>query len=140
MSGVVSRFVKASLAVYDPICKAFGMDDLQGLRVAIETGSEQLMKVCIYACVNCFVFVLCPDGCFFLLVVLIEGVCLLLFLGEINLQTTIDSLSFYLLLWLYRTFFSVIGWQPRSGPTCPEFTDQPPVTPPQQHLPLIVPD
>lgn len=45
MSGVVSRFVKATLAVYDPICKAFAMDDLQGLRVAIETGSEQLTKV-----------------------------------------------------------------------------------------------
>ena len=53
MSGVVSRFVKASLAVYDPICKAFAMDDLQGLRVAIETGTEQLTKVFVWL-VFCF--------------------------------------------------------------------------------------
>ena len=45
---MVSRFVKASLAVYDPICKAFAMDDLPGLRVAIETGTEQLTKVCVW--------------------------------------------------------------------------------------------
>lgn len=44
-SGVVSRFVKASLFVCDPICKVFAIDD-EGLRLSVEFGREPLFKVC----------------------------------------------------------------------------------------------
>lgn len=44
MSGVVSRFLKQALPVYDALGKAFASDDRRALSAAIELGAETLIK------------------------------------------------------------------------------------------------